>query len=105
MLYLLVYPFTVSPEECSEYMLHALFEGERGFYLRGSKGENLGKTKYFPTDEGRKKLWEHTVAETTVASRFFDLEKKLLFVLMEISTFYSTPFDHLFSRWFLNLSP
>jgi hypothetical protein len=54
MLYFLVYPFTVSPEECSEYMLHALFEGERGFYLRGRKGRIWARPSIFrPMRDGR----------------------------------------------------
>lgn len=68
LLSLLVYPFSVSPEDCSEYMLHALIEGDRGFFRRGSKAEDLGKTRYFSTEEGQKKLWEHTVTETKVVS-------------------------------------
>jgi hypothetical protein len=64
----LMYPFFISPGDCAEYMLRALLDGNNGVFRKGSNGENLGKTRYFSTDEGRKKLWEHTVSETTVAS-------------------------------------
>ena len=72
-MYMLLYPFATSPEDCSEYMLYALFDGEKGVFRRGSRGEDLGKTKYYPSrnaDEARKKVWAHTeqVIEAALAS-------------------------------------
>jgi hypothetical protein len=63
-----MYPFSISPGDSAEYMLRALLDGDNGVFRKGLNGENLGKTRYFSTDEGRKKLLEHTVAETMVAS-------------------------------------
>jgi len=68
LLYGLSYPFTVSPNDCAEYMLHALLEGENGSFRRGAKGEILGTASgYFSTEEARQKLWDHTVEATTVS--------------------------------------
>src|SRR3989442_8716884 len=62
LLLLALYPTTVSTEVCAEHMLWALFDGEKGVFRRGPKGDDIGKTKYFGTEEERKGLWEHTVA-------------------------------------------
>jgi hypothetical protein len=59
--YGLVYPFAVNAPDCAEYMLSALFEGEKGAYRRDSHGEDLGRRRYYGTPEQRKLLWEHTV--------------------------------------------
>ena len=67
-MYGLGYPFSVSPGDCAEYMLYALFDGEKGVFRRGSKGEDIGKTRYFGSDEARAKLWEHSVDATKVVS-------------------------------------
>ena len=64
----LLYPFTVSGEECAEYMWHGVFNtsgnkgsaGIQGAWRIGSHGENLGTKRYFGDDAQRKKLWEHT---------------------------------------------
>jgi len=64
LMYGIMYPFTVAPDECAEFMLHALFNGENGAFRRGSKGEDIGKTRYFGSEEARKKLWDHTVEAT-----------------------------------------
>jgi hypothetical protein len=47
-------------------MVWALFDGEKGMFRRGSKGEDIGKTRYFGSEEARKKLWEHTVETVKV---------------------------------------
>lgn len=68
LIYALAYPFTVSADECAEYMLHALLEGEKGSHRRGAKGELLEEGPgYFSTEEARQKLWDHTVEVTTVS--------------------------------------
>ena len=64
----LLYPFTVSGEECAEYMWHGVFStsetkgsaGVQGAWRIGSRGEDLGTKRYFGDDGQRKKLWEHT---------------------------------------------
>lgn len=68
LLYGLLYPFTVSPDDCAKHMLRAFLEGENGSFRRGAKGEILGKgTGYFSTEEAKQKLWDHTVEATTVS--------------------------------------
>jgi hypothetical protein len=62
----LVYPFSTSYGESGEYMLHGLLSASKGAHLVGSRGENIGTTKYSGTTESMKKLWEHTVKETQV---------------------------------------
>jgi hypothetical protein len=65
--YILSYFFSFSPRESGEYHLYALMAGEKGSFRRGPKGEMLKKGKgYYGTEEGRKKLWEHTVEVTKV---------------------------------------
>jgi hypothetical protein len=66
----LVWLAAISPAVCAEHMLFALFDVEkRGFIRRGAKGDDIGMEKYFGTEEGRKKLWEHTVQEVDVEHR------------------------------------
>ncbi|KAJ6526713.1 hypothetical protein B0H19DRAFT_970506, partial [Mycena capillaripes] len=62
----LLWMAAVSPAVCAEYMLFALFSGEKGFIRRNDKGDDIGMTKYAGTEWGRKKLWEHTVKEVDV---------------------------------------
>jgi hypothetical protein len=57
----LLYPITVSQQVSAEYMLWALFDGEKGVFRRGPQGDDIGKKKYFGTEDERKGLWEHTV--------------------------------------------
>lgn len=59
----ILYPVSVSPEECAEYMLYALLEGTSGAYRRDNHGDDIGKLKWHGTDEERKLLWDHTVEE------------------------------------------
>ncbi|EKM81341.1 hypothetical protein AGABI1DRAFT_106076 [Agaricus bisporus var. burnettii JB137-S8] len=40
----------------------------RGAYRTGSQGEDLGKKRYFGSQEAKKKLWDHTVEATTIRS-------------------------------------
>lgn len=65
----IMYPFSISAEDSAEYVLHALLDGEKGFFRRGPQGQllkNEGKG-YFSTEEAKTKLWDHTVEVTTVA--------------------------------------
>jgi hypothetical protein len=66
LMYGIMYPFSLSPDECAEFMLHALIDGENGVFRRGSKGQDIGKTRYFGSEDARKKLWEHTIEATKV---------------------------------------
>ncbi|KAF8875154.1 hypothetical protein BD779DRAFT_1450321 [Infundibulicybe gibba] len=63
---LLARPFTVSPAECADYMLHSLLNNGNGVFRAGSLGEDIGKQRYFGSEQARKKLWEHTVESTRV---------------------------------------
>jgi len=69
LMYGIMYPFSLSPDECAEFMLHALFDGENGMFRRGSKGEDIGKARYFGSEEAREKLWAHTVEVTKYQSK------------------------------------
>jgi hypothetical protein len=60
MMYILTCLFATHPDVCAEYMLYALFAGEKGAFRRGDKGDDIGKENYFGSEEARKKLWEHT---------------------------------------------
>lgn len=60
------YPISRSQDECAEWMLFALFDGKKGVFRRGSKGDDIGKKSYYGSDEDRTKLWEHTVEVTNV---------------------------------------
>ncbi|TRM70626.1 hypothetical protein BD626DRAFT_449242 [Schizophyllum amplum] len=55
---------TVSEEECGAYMTHALLHAQPGFARVNNHGDDIGLTKYFGTEEQRKKLWAHTVEVT-----------------------------------------
>ncbi|KAF8875176.1 hypothetical protein BD779DRAFT_1564344 [Infundibulicybe gibba] len=63
---LLTRPFSASPAECADYMLHSLLNNGNGVFRTGSLGEDLGKKRYFGTEQARKKLWEHTLESTRV---------------------------------------
>ncbi|KAH9892461.1 hypothetical protein C8Q73DRAFT_746333 [Cubamyces lactineus] len=62
--YALLYPFSVAPEDCAEYMLYGLLQTEKGkFSRRNASGDDIGKSRYFGTEEERKAVWEHTKSE------------------------------------------
>jgi len=56
-------PFSVSGEECGEYMWHGALStaNKPGAWRVGSLGEDLAKKRYFGDAEQRMALWEHTV--------------------------------------------
>ncbi|KAK0196413.1 hypothetical protein F5146DRAFT_1011437 [Armillaria mellea] len=64
---LIVWLAAFSPEESAEYMLFALFDGEKGFFHRSSKGDDLGMKGYPFTEEEKKAVWDHSVAVTRCA--------------------------------------
>jgi hypothetical protein len=47
-------------------MLWAMFDGEKGAFRRDEKGDDIGKARYFGSEEARKKLWDHTVEAVKV---------------------------------------
>ncbi|KAI9060324.1 NAD(P)-binding protein [Trametes sanguinea] len=59
----LLYPVSYSPEDSAEYMLYALLHSGEGFTRRNSQGDDIGKTRYYGSEEERKRVWEHTVEE------------------------------------------
>jgi hypothetical protein len=61
----LLRPVSFSPEDSGEYMWHAVLNHTKGVFRTGSYGENLGKQRYFGSEEARKRLWEHTVEATS----------------------------------------
>ncbi|KAJ6456589.1 NAD-P-binding protein [Mycena vitilis] len=65
----LLWTVAITPTVCAEHMLFALFSsGEKGFIRRDDKGDDIGMKKYYGTEEGRKKLWEHTLKEVSVSA-------------------------------------
>ncbi|KAJ6530303.1 hypothetical protein B0H19DRAFT_1006430 [Mycena capillaripes] len=66
----LAWMIAITPAVCAEHMLFALFtQGEKGFVRRDDKGDDMGMKNYHGTEEGRMKLWEHTVREVDVGTR------------------------------------
>jgi hypothetical protein len=61
----LLYPISHAPADTGEFMLYNLLQSNNGWFRRGDTGEDIGKKKYYSTDEAREKLWEHTVKETS----------------------------------------
>ncbi|RXW16663.1 hypothetical protein EST38_g9190 [Candolleomyces aberdarensis] len=59
-------PFASAPAECAEYMWQGIFNHTTGAFRTGSKGQNIGKERYFGTDDQRQLLWEHTATETNI---------------------------------------
>ncbi|TFY78380.1 hypothetical protein EWM64_g5634 [Hericium alpestre] len=68
----LLRPFTVSQDECGEYLWSGLYRSTAdkgsgsvpGAWRIGSKGEDLGMARYFGSPEQRRKLWESTARTT-----------------------------------------
>ncbi|KAJ2916651.1 hypothetical protein MD484_g3750, partial [Candolleomyces efflorescens] len=64
---ILLWPFSISPAECAEYMWHGIFSYTDGPFLRGPKSESLAdKLNSGPANQADQ-LWEHTVASTTIS--------------------------------------
>lgn len=60
---LVLYPVSVAPDVCAEYMLYALLQSPPGASRRDNHGDDMGKKRYYGTDESGTRLWEHTVEE------------------------------------------
>ncbi|KAH7929936.1 hypothetical protein BV22DRAFT_1028901 [Leucogyrophana mollusca] len=61
---MLLYPVSVSPGDCAEYMLYALLQGESGAFRRKPRAEIIKGPS--PYGEARQSLWEHTITATSV---------------------------------------
>lgn len=59
----LMYPIATAPDTCAEHMLYALLRRGAGPSRRDNKGDDMGKKRYYGSDEAREKLWNHTVKE------------------------------------------
>ena len=57
---IVLYPISVAPDVCAEYMLYALLQSPPGASRRDNKGNDMGKKRYYGTDAARIHLWEHT---------------------------------------------
>ncbi|KAI0824812.1 hypothetical protein BC628DRAFT_1321661 [Trametes gibbosa] len=62
--YALTYPISNTPEDCAEWMLYGLLQSGPGLSRRNTKGEDIGKTRFYGNEEDAKRLWEHTKEET-----------------------------------------
>ncbi|ETW74971.1 hypothetical protein HETIRDRAFT_67962 [Heterobasidion irregulare TC 32-1] len=68
----LLRPFTVSQDECGEYLWRGLYRSVAaagsgsvpGAYRIGSRGEDLGMARYLGTPEQRKALWAQSASLT-----------------------------------------
>jgi hypothetical protein len=68
----LLWPVTVSQDECGEYLWSGLYRIEAGVgscgipgaYRITRKGQDMGMKNYLVTPELRKALWERTAKET-----------------------------------------
>lgn len=60
---LIVKPFTVTQDQCADYLWSGLLNGASRM---GNKGEDIGEKGYHGNDELRQKLWEHTEEATKV---------------------------------------
>lgn len=68
----LLRPFTVSQDECGEYLWRGLHRSVAavgsgsviGAYRIGSRGEDLGMARYLGTPEQRKALWAQSASLT-----------------------------------------
>jgi len=56
--------FAAKPEDCAQYMWYGILEGEKGFFRRNEKGDNIGRKNYAGSPNVRKAIWDHS-AEIT----------------------------------------
>ncbi|KAH9931034.1 NAD-P-binding protein [Amylocystis lapponica] len=64
-----MYPVTVPAAACAEHLFWGLTQAQAGASRRNNKGDDIGKTRYYGTEEARDRLWEHTVSEMRRATR------------------------------------
>ncbi|KAI0779380.1 NAD-P-binding protein [Fomes fomentarius] len=60
---LLTSAFATSPQDSAEWMLHGLFQADKGFSRRDTHGDDIGKTSYYGSEKERQAVWEHTKEE------------------------------------------
>lgn len=58
--------FTISADECAEYMVYNLLRPEHktGAHFINDKGDDAAKSKYFGKKDIREKLWNYSVEST-----------------------------------------
>ncbi|KAF8905129.1 hypothetical protein CPB84DRAFT_1706121 [Gymnopilus junonius] len=61
-----IWLITVTPEECAQWLLFALFDGEGGLNRRSNKGDDIGMKNFPKTKDAQKAVWEHSMQATTV---------------------------------------
>ncbi|KAF9017508.1 NAD(P)-binding protein [Hymenopellis radicata] len=64
---LLAYLLAITPEESAEYMLYALLDGKKGWFLRDEKGNDEGTARYTYSDEEKEAVWQHSLQMTATA--------------------------------------
>ena len=62
-LFTLLGHFATTPEDCAEYMLYGLFQSDKGACRRSTRGDDIGKYRYYGSEEARKRVWEHSKEE------------------------------------------
>ncbi|KAI0645565.1 hypothetical protein C8Q79DRAFT_1070870 [Trametes meyenii] len=63
LIYALTYPISVSPEDCAEHILYGLLQSGPGVSRRNRNGDDIGKERFYGTEEEKKAVWEHTEDE------------------------------------------
>ena len=59
----------ISPQESGEYMLYGLLQSDKGAWRRNQRGDDIGKYRYFGSEEQRERVWEHSKEEIERALR------------------------------------
>jgi hypothetical protein len=69
-LYVLL-PFSVSAEDCAEYMIFNMLRKEHktGAYFVTNKGDHATKSRYYGNEDVRKKVWAHAVDVTGLEAK------------------------------------
>jgi len=49
--------------DCGQFKLHALLNDKGGAYRKGAKADEMGDKNYYGTEETKKAVWDHTLAE------------------------------------------
>jgi len=57
------HPVLTSLPDCGQFMLHALLNDKGGAYRKGAKADEMGDKNYYGTEETKKAVWDHTLAE------------------------------------------
>lgn len=63
----LLYPVTMTYAQSGEYMLYGMLSASKqpGWSSIDEDGKKMRKEGYIASEEERRKLWEHTVEETS----------------------------------------